>query len=278
MIEQDTKNQVFYPEYSLPLSKKISHIEFSDKAIVVWYKDDTLNIPFENIKDVSIGYLKGYCCIKYEVGWKTKILTCYYKKSDLKQIKKIFNEKNINVSWLPEMHMDLFRYSDDDKKWQIFSCWAKEWYRYWLRTFIIITLVIWGFFLLIWDPESISVWILISGIFILLILWFLLLIIKERHLWLTVLDDGIIMRMYDFDHDHIERVKVTYNYIENITISQTSKNRYDIKIKTKWNDEFEIRNLKNWKKLQEELKRKWMNKVNFIPKNDEIVRTDPPYI
>ena len=84
--------------------------------------------------------------------------------------------------------------------------------------------------------------------------------------------------MYDFDHDHIERVKVTYNYIENITISQTSKNRYDIKIKTKWNDEFEIRNLKNWKKLQEELKRKWMNKVNFIPKNDEIVRTDPPYI
>lgn len=278
MIEQDTKKQVFYPEYSLPLSKKISHIEFSDKAIIVWYKDNTLNILFENIKDVSIWYLKGYCCIKYEVEWKIQILNCYYKKSDLKQIKKIFNEKNINVSWLPEMHIDLFKYSDDDKKWPIFSCWAKEWYRYWLRVFIIITLIIWGFFLLIWDPESISVWIWISWIFILLILWFLLLIIKEKHLWLTVLDDGIIIRMYDFSHDHIERIKVFYRNIENISIHQVSKKRYSVKVKTKWNNEFEIKDLKKWKKLEEELKQKWLNKINFIPMNGEIVKTDPPYI
>lgn len=295
MIEQNSKNKVFYSKDVVSYNR-IDFIEFSDDAITIWYssalymKKTSLTILFKDIENVSFEFsrLSFYqiCYIKFKSWDKNEKIVCgSYKKSDLKQIKEIFNNKNIHVYWLPDIHIDLFRYSDDDKKWPIFSCWAKEWYRYWLRIFVIITLIIWWVSSLVtkdpsykWDSDDIMAGILRFWIPAIWIILFLLLIIKDTHLWLTVVDDGIIIRMYDFSHDHIERIKVTYNNIENIAISQISKNRYDIKIKTKWNNEFEVKNLKKWKKLEEELRKRWMNKVNFIPENEEIVKVDPPYI
>lgn len=184
-------------------------------------------------------------------------------------------------------------------KWHRFYCKAKEWYRRWFLTFVVILVIIWLIAHYCITPENVQPGYeydkgenIMYGIYIFWTIWILtLLFLYNIIIWklagVVLFDNSIIIKSTKYKNlsgnpdtlstPYNSNKEVFYNDIKSIKIEEIDNDRYNLVIEQKNGDEICINNLKKWNMLKDELKLKWINKVDFIPKKEEIIKVDPPY-